>query len=175
MGRPVSHPGQHLVDRYGIDEVSKWYFEVWNEPISISGRETRKSRPTTSFTIPRPSAEKSSIRGSRWGPATAQAAWVDRFIHHVSDNQVPADFVSTHVYGNDPSDGVLAPTNRCPAPSWFAVPRGKCTIKWRRLPRAQSAHHLERVQRYLLERNERYGFRLHGALDGGYDSAMRRT
>ena len=23
---------QHLVERYGIDEVSQWYFEVWNEP-----------------------------------------------------------------------------------------------------------------------------------------------
>lgn len=23
---------QHLVDRYGIDEVKNWYFEVWNEP-----------------------------------------------------------------------------------------------------------------------------------------------
>src|SRR6185437_4523568 len=23
---------KHLVARYGIDEVSKWYFEVWNEP-----------------------------------------------------------------------------------------------------------------------------------------------
>src|SRR5208282_3815330 len=23
---------KHLVDRYGIDEVSQWYFEVWNEP-----------------------------------------------------------------------------------------------------------------------------------------------
>lgn len=22
----------HVVDRYGIDEVSQWYFEVWNEP-----------------------------------------------------------------------------------------------------------------------------------------------
>ena len=22
----------HLIDRYGIDEVSKWKFEVWNEP-----------------------------------------------------------------------------------------------------------------------------------------------
>jgi xylan 1,4-beta-xylosidase len=24
--------GQFLVERYGIDEVSQWYFEVWNEP-----------------------------------------------------------------------------------------------------------------------------------------------
>ena len=23
---------RHLVDRYGIDEVAEWYFEVWNEP-----------------------------------------------------------------------------------------------------------------------------------------------
>ena len=23
---------QHVVDRYGLDEVRKWYFEVWNEP-----------------------------------------------------------------------------------------------------------------------------------------------
>jgi xylan 1,4-beta-xylosidase len=23
---------RHLIDRYGIDEVSSWYFEVWNEP-----------------------------------------------------------------------------------------------------------------------------------------------
>ena len=23
---------KHLVERYGIDEVATWYFEVWNEP-----------------------------------------------------------------------------------------------------------------------------------------------
>lgn len=23
---------RHLVDRYGVDEVATWYFEVWNEP-----------------------------------------------------------------------------------------------------------------------------------------------
>ena len=28
----MTHFAQHLVDRYGIDEVSQWYFEVWNEP-----------------------------------------------------------------------------------------------------------------------------------------------
>src|SRR6202163_1797186 len=31
-GDLISHFAQHLVDRYGIDEVSHWYFEVWNEP-----------------------------------------------------------------------------------------------------------------------------------------------
>src|SRR5258705_7169269 len=23
---------QHFIDRYGVDEVAQWYFEVWNEP-----------------------------------------------------------------------------------------------------------------------------------------------
>jgi len=31
-GDMVRHFAQHLVERYGIDEVSQWYFEVWNEP-----------------------------------------------------------------------------------------------------------------------------------------------
>src|SRR5208337_505227 len=28
----IRHFAQHLVDRYGLGEVSQWYFEVWNEP-----------------------------------------------------------------------------------------------------------------------------------------------
>lgn len=28
---------QHVVDRYGLDEVKKWYFEVWNEPNLYNG------------------------------------------------------------------------------------------------------------------------------------------
>ncbi len=28
----VRHFVAHLVERYGIGEVSQWYFEVWNEP-----------------------------------------------------------------------------------------------------------------------------------------------
>ena len=28
----ISEFARHLVGRYGIEEVSQWYFEVWNEP-----------------------------------------------------------------------------------------------------------------------------------------------
>jgi xylan 1,4-beta-xylosidase len=31
-GELIRQFAQHLVDRYGLDEVSQWYFEVWNEP-----------------------------------------------------------------------------------------------------------------------------------------------
>jgi xylan 1,4-beta-xylosidase len=35
------------------------------------------------------------------GPATAQAAWIDRFIRRAVEHRVAIDFVSTHVYAND--------------------------------------------------------------------------
>jgi xylan 1,4-beta-xylosidase len=41
------------------------------------------------------------------GPATAQAAWVGDFIRKCTDNDVPLDFVSTHVYGNDTAMNVF--------------------------------------------------------------------
>src|SRR6266567_8457707 len=28
----IENFSRHLVERYGVDEVAKWYFEVWNEP-----------------------------------------------------------------------------------------------------------------------------------------------
>ncbi len=32
VGRSYDCLRENLVERYGIDEVSQWYFEVWNEP-----------------------------------------------------------------------------------------------------------------------------------------------
>jgi len=41
------------------------------------------------------------------GPATAQAAWAGAFIKHCADGNVPVDFVSTHVYGDDTAEDVF--------------------------------------------------------------------
>ena len=48
------------------------------------------------------------------GPATAQAAWVDAFIEHCARNNVPLDFVSTHVYGNDRAQDVFGTNENIP-------------------------------------------------------------
>jgi xylan 1,4-beta-xylosidase len=93
---------QHLIDRYGIDEVSSWYFEVWNEP-NIDFWTGRPAQQTY-FELYDNTARSLKAVSSRirvGGPATAQAAWVDAMIAHATQNQVPLDFVSTHVYGND--------------------------------------------------------------------------
>jgi xylan 1,4-beta-xylosidase len=39
---------------------------------------------------------------------------VDRFIAHVTQNHVPADFVSTHVYGNDRSEDIFGTHEQIP-------------------------------------------------------------
>ncbi len=99
---------QHLVDRYGIDEVSQWYFEVWNEP-NIDFWAGNPKQPTyfelydhTAIAL-----RKVSPRFRIGGPSTAQAAWVGDFLEHCHDNNIPVDFVSTHVYANDTAKDVF--------------------------------------------------------------------
>ena len=98
----------HLVARYGIDEVSRWYFEVWNEPnLDFWAGDPKEA---TYYQLYDSAARAIKVVNPRLrvgGPATAQAAWVDRFISHAVENNTPVDFVSTHVYGNDEAKNVL--------------------------------------------------------------------
>jgi xylan 1,4-beta-xylosidase len=111
----ISQFAQHLVDRYGIEEVSQWYFEVWNEPnIDFWAGEPKQETYFQLYDATARSIKKISPRLRVGGPATAQAAWVDRFIAHDVENQVPLDFVSTHVYGNDSAKDVLGTDESIP-------------------------------------------------------------
>jgi len=104
----ISHFAQHLVDRYGIDEVSQWYFEVWNEPnLDFWAGDPKQETYYQLYDVTARALKSVSPRLRVGGPATAQAAWVDSFIQHCVDNHVPVDFVSTHVYGNDTAQNVL--------------------------------------------------------------------
>jgi len=99
---------QHLVDRYGIDEVSKWYFEVWNEPnIDFWAGDPKQSTYFDLYDHTVRDLKAVSPRLRVGGPATAQAAWADAFIRHCADNHIPVDFISSHVYGNDTSEDVF--------------------------------------------------------------------
>src|SRR5271170_3590641 len=106
---------QHLIDHYGIDEVASWYFEVWNEP-NIDFWTGRPAQQTYfelyDHTAKALKAVNQRIRVG--GPATAQAAWVGDIIAHATQNNVPLDFVSTHVYGNDSSKDVFGDNRPIP-------------------------------------------------------------
>ncbi|MGA8027049.1 MAG: glycosyl hydrolase family 39 [Bryobacteraceae bacterium] len=99
---------RHLLDRYGKEEIEQWYFEVWNEPnIDFWDGSPQQRTYFALYDVTAKAVKKvdSSLRVG--GPATAQAAWVDDFIAHCTQNRVPFDFVSTHVYGNEDSRDVF--------------------------------------------------------------------
>jgi xylan 1,4-beta-xylosidase len=104
----ITHFTQHLVDRYGLAEVSQWYFEVWNEPnLDFWAGDPRQPTYWELYDHTARAVKAVSPRLRVGGPATAQAAWADAFIKHCADNNVPVDFVSSHVYGNDKSEDVF--------------------------------------------------------------------
>src|SRR5881392_2149983 len=99
---------RHLLERYGIDEVSRWYFEVWNEPnLDFCAGQPKQSTYWTLYDHTARALKAVDARLRVGGPATAQAAWVPEFIQHCKHSGVPVDFVSTHVYGDDTAKNVL--------------------------------------------------------------------
>jgi len=93
---------RHLVERYGLDEVSQWYFEVWNEPnIDFWVGKPKEGTYYQLYDRAARAIKRVSESLRVGGPATARAEWVDRFIEHTVKMRVPLDFVSTHVYAND--------------------------------------------------------------------------
>jgi xylan 1,4-beta-xylosidase len=104
----ITRFAKHLVERYGIEETSQWYFEVWNEPnLDFWGGDPRQATYWELYDHSVRALKAVSQRLRVGGPATAQAAWADAFIRHCAEDHVPIDFVSTHVYGNDKSEDVF--------------------------------------------------------------------
>jgi len=111
----ISSFAAHLIERYGIDEVAQWYFEVWNEPNLDFWAGTPAQ--ASYFTLYDHTAR--ALKGVNaalrvGGPSTAQAAWIGAFIRHAADQHVPLDFVSTHVYANDSSKDVFTTHENIP-------------------------------------------------------------
>lgn len=91
---------QHFTERYGVDEVKTWYFEVWNEPNLTPGFWTGTQEEYFKL-------YKYAVHGVKsvnadykvGGPGTAGAAWESEMIEYCTNNNVPIDFISTHSYG----------------------------------------------------------------------------
>ncbi len=92
---------EHWVQRYGLEEVRRWFFEVWNEP-NLHNFWTGDQ--AAYFKLYRYTAEAikqvdASLRVG--GPATAQNAWIAEFLEFCERHGLPADFVTTHYYPTD--------------------------------------------------------------------------
>ena len=106
---------RHLVEHYGIDEVSQWYFEVWNEPnLDFWAGDPKQETYWDLYDHTALAIKKVSPRLRVGGPATAQAAWVDAMIRHCDEKHIPLDYVSTHVYANDTAKDVFGTQEEIP-------------------------------------------------------------
>jgi xylan 1,4-beta-xylosidase len=102
---------QHLVDRYGRQQVSTWYFEVWNEPDIVYWH----GMPQDYFKLydyavagVRAALPNAKVGGpASTGPASANAeAFLKGFLNHCSRDKsaangrpIPLDFISFHPKG----------------------------------------------------------------------------
>jgi len=106
---------QHLVERYGEDEVSQWYFEVWNEPnIDFWAGKPKQATYFELYDHTARALKSVSPKLRVGGPATAAADWVDAFLAHVEQANVPVDFVSTHGYADDTVENLFHTTENIP-------------------------------------------------------------
>ncbi len=106
---------RHLVDRYGIEEVSQWDFEVWNEPnLDFWGGRPQQTTYFELYDNTARTLKKVNSRIRVGGPATAQAAWIPAFLEHCKQDNVPVDFVTTHVYANDTAKDVFRTDEQIP-------------------------------------------------------------
>jgi xylan 1,4-beta-xylosidase len=102
----------HWVERYGLAEVRRWFFEVWNEP-NLTAFWTGSQAGY--FTLYRHTVRAIKAIDSKLkvgGPATADNGWITEFLEYCRSNRLPVDFISTHHYPTDafgnPGDDTIA-------------------------------------------------------------------
>jgi xylan 1,4-beta-xylosidase len=106
---------QHLVQRYGIDEVAQWYFEFWNEPnIDFWGGVPRQKTYFEMYDHTARDLKAVSPRLRIGGPATAAASWVPEFLKHTTENNIPVDFISSHGYADDTVENLFGTNEDIP-------------------------------------------------------------
>ena len=111
-GELVKKFTEHLVQRYGKEQVSTWYFEVWNEPDIIYWHGTAQDYfKLYDYAVDgvRAALPNAKVGGpASTGPAGAKAeTFLDDFLKHcLSDKSaangkpIPLDFISFHPKGH---------------------------------------------------------------------------
>lgn len=97
-GDLVEHFVSHMVDRYGLEEVKSWYFEVWNEPNLEGFWPAGMERYYKLYKYSAEAVKRVSSEIRVGGPATAGGAYIAEMIDYCAKNNVPIDFITTHAY-----------------------------------------------------------------------------
>jgi xylan 1,4-beta-xylosidase len=87
-----------LADRYGINAVRSWPFEIWNEPnlgFFWAGKQEQYFDLYKATVVAIKSVDQAIPVG---GPSTSAGAWVGEFCAWATANNAPVDFIATHAY-----------------------------------------------------------------------------
>jgi xylan 1,4-beta-xylosidase len=122
-GKLVGDLARHMVDRYGLAEVRKWPFEVWNEPnlfVFFTGDQQAYFKlyqyaaeaikdVDASLQVGGPATSAGQI--SFGPPRSPGVQYYREFMQWATANGVPVDFGSAHGYGNDQNVGPEGPAS----------------------------------------------------------------
>ncbi len=92
---------EHWVERYGIEEVREWFFEVWNEPNLSAFWKGKQQDYFKLYFHTAEAVKKVDASLKVGGPATAKNEWIEEFLEFCAKKKAPVDFISTHHYPTD--------------------------------------------------------------------------
>lgn len=91
----------HWRDRYGPEELRRWYFEVWNEANLGSFWSSTRDEYFRLYAETARTLKQLDPTLRVGGPATSRGEWLPEFLAWCREHGAPVDFVSTHVYPDD--------------------------------------------------------------------------
>jgi xylan 1,4-beta-xylosidase len=95
---------RHWIDRYGLDEVRSWPMEVWNEPNMPSFWPGGQKEYFKLYRHTVTAVKNVDAALTVGGPVTAHCEWIEPFLEFANAENLPVDFVSTHLYPTDAAE-----------------------------------------------------------------------
>jgi xylan 1,4-beta-xylosidase len=105
----VTAVAKHCIEKFGADDVGKWYWEVWNEPDYDgfwSGTDMNKYYTLYDNTVDALTAVMPNILVG--GPATTQSSPIKAFLQHCKSANKRVTFASSHNYPGGAASGTSA-------------------------------------------------------------------
>ncbi|MDE2442366.1 MAG: hypothetical protein KGP14_15220, partial [Betaproteobacteria bacterium] len=112
-GALIAEFARFLAGRYGIANVVRWPFEVWNEPnlqgVFWTGTQADYFQLYKAAAVALKGVDPRIRVG---GPATSSTQWVPEFLSFCATENAPVDFVSSHIYAGDKQERLFGPDTR---------------------------------------------------------------
>ena len=94
---------EHIIARYGLDEVSSWPVEIWNEPnLPVFWKDADMNEYFKLYNITAKAIKSVSSRFRVGGPSIcggdSSLYWIKSFLDYCQQTKSPLDFITRHIY-----------------------------------------------------------------------------